>query len=69
MHLVQRARLRGAAPPSAVEHHEDVIDIVVELGALTKVLGVLKSQWVKPEQVVQLRDVVVAWRCRSSQKK
>jgi hypothetical protein len=46
--LAQRLRIPGVAP-SAIENHEDVIDVVVQLGALSKVLGVLECQRMEPE--------------------
>ena len=58
VHLAQRLRVLGAMPPRAVEHEEDVVAVVVELGALTEVLGVLERQRVKTEQLVQAIEVL-----------
>jgi hypothetical protein len=60
VHLPQR--VIGVVSAGAVEHQEDVVAVVVELGPLVELLAVLDRQWVKPEQLLQLAQLLVAGR-------
>ena len=49
--LAQRLGVVGTVAPRAVEDQEHVVVVVVELGALTELLGVLDREGVKPEEI------------------
>src|ERR1035438_5184689 len=57
--LAQRLRGLSAMAPRAVEDQEYVVAVVVELRALTKVLGVFERERMKPEQFAQLREILM----------
>jgi hypothetical protein len=59
VHLAQRLRVLSAMAPRAVEDQEYVVAVVVELRALTKVLGVFERERMKPEQFAQLREILM----------
>jgi hypothetical protein len=62
VHLAQRLGILVTMAPSAIKHQEHVVAEVIQLGALAEMLGVFQRQRVKAEELLQLREVVVAWR-------
>ena len=62
LHLQQRRPVIRAVLQRAVEDQEDVVAVVIELGALTEVQRVLQGHGVKAEELVQLLDVLLAGR-------
>ena len=64
LHLLQQLLGVGRGEVvSAVEDKEDVVAVLVELGSLSEVQSVLERERVKAEELVQLLDLLVAWRC------
>ena len=51
VHLAQRVGISALMAPGAIEDEENVVVVVVELGALAEVLDVLERERMKSEDV------------------
>jgi hypothetical protein len=61
LHLVQQLVLIAGLLMGAVEDHEDVVSVGVQLGALPEVQRILERQRMKAEQLAQLLQLSTAW--------
>ena len=62
VHLAQRVGISALMAPGAIEDEENVVVVVVELGALAEVLDVLERERMKSEDLAQLRKLFVPGR-------
>jgi hypothetical protein len=62
MDLAQVLRTAGLVPPRAVEDEEDVLAVIVKLGALPEALSVLECERMETEDLAQPGEILVARR-------